>query len=134
MGGIRDISANGTGIQLPNQDEAKKLDKNVDTPLPDGAKIVCPMIVKDDRPQLIMTVQQSKISGTSKQDKKSSEADEVDKQDRIDSEDKRKGRRRKEKKDKEDKDASPPAVDETSDRERKEKREKKEKENGADKR
>merc|ERR1712039_159619 len=94
--GIRDISANGTGIKLPNQAEAVKLDKNVDTPLPDGAKIVVPMIVKDDGPQLIMTVQQSKISGTNKQDKKSSEAEEENKQDRIDSDDKRKGRRRKE--------------------------------------
>jgi len=46
---VRDVSSNGTGMQLAGSDEALRLDKDVDTPLPDGALILLPFHVKGNK-------------------------------------------------------------------------------------
>jgi len=43
---VRDVSSNGTGMQLAGSEEALRLEKDVDTPLPDGALILLPFHVK----------------------------------------------------------------------------------------
>merc|ERR1712060_217840 len=67
--GIRDTSSNGTGFRLPNQEEVVRLAKGVDTPVPDGAIIVCPVINKDSAPQLEVRVQVSSVNDKSKKKK-----------------------------------------------------------------
>merc|ERR1712061_168804 len=72
--GIRDTSSNGTGFKLPNQEEVVRLAKGVDTPVPDGAIIVCPVINKDSAPQLEVRVQVSSVNDKSKKKKTEDQA------------------------------------------------------------
>merc|ERR1712060_26619 len=42
----RDLSTNGTGIKIAADKQATSLEKNVDTPIPSGAVIAIPMLLK----------------------------------------------------------------------------------------
>eukprot|EP00419_Tripos_fusus_P060449 CAMPEP_0172933562 /NCGR_PEP_ID=MMETSP1075-20121228/220570_1 /TAXON_ID=2916 /ORGANISM="Ceratium fusus, Strain PA161109" /LENGTH=909 /DNA_ID=CAMNT_0013794905 /DNA_START=90 /DNA_END=2819 /DNA_ORIENTATION=- len=46
---VRDVSSNGTGMQLAGSEEALRLEKDVDTPLPDDALILLPFHVKGNK-------------------------------------------------------------------------------------
>merc|ERR1711920_773014 len=45
---VHDTSSNGTGLQLKGE-ELQRVDKGVDVPITDGAVIVLPMTVKDEK-------------------------------------------------------------------------------------